>query len=76
MESQSVTHDLVNEYTQKKGHEGRKNRRQRMGNIEEQREVENNGQKEKGFDEQREVYRQRVGEAKNDMGWGEREVGF
>ena len=43
-----------------------------MGNIEEQREVENNGQKEKGFDEQREVYRQGVREAKNDMGRGER----
>ncbi|XP_070651739.1 putative transmembrane protein 244 [Bos indicus] len=31
-----------------------------MGNIEEQREIEKSGQKEKGFDEQREVYRQRV----------------
>ena len=41
-----------------------------MGNIEEQREVENNGQKEKGFDEQREVYRQGVREAENDMGRG------
>ena len=47
-------------------------RRQRMRNTEDQGEAENNGQKEKGFDEQSGVYRQRVWEAKSDVRWGER----
>ena len=44
-----------------------------MRNTEDQGEAENNGQKEKGFDVQRGVYRQRVWEAKSDVRWGERQ---
>ena len=47
-----------------------------MGNTKEQREDENDGQREKGLAEQRGVYRQRVGGAKNDVGMGRVGVGF